>query len=299
VDVSLTGLGVRIQHEAMCPEVDPLLCATTDIPMHMHDQRITWFRLSPGLTVGLGEGWQASLELPVDVRQVRVDYTTMDGAPFDPPYDDIHHRDEVLYGPVDGSLWVRRYFSAGRFLYGAGLGSTLPLGRTEEDPYALTEEGLTHQHLQLGAGAFIPQIGLDLLYSQGRWGMMSAISGRVPLYANGKGYLAPLSLNLSAGPTFRSSKTLMWALSAEGLYEGAESWGGTPSGGKTALGAALGAFWTLSPQVTLQAQARTTLYQHDAPSDEDGQIRQWLIGTVGLSWQGAGKGEGKEPGEEP
>ena len=285
----LTGLGVRIWHEASCPEVDPLLCETAEIPVHAHDQRIAWGRLTAGATVGFGEGWQGSVEIPFDVRLIRVAYLTLDGAAYDPPYDDIHHRDEVLSGLVDGTAWVRRYLYAGPVLLGPGLGVSLPLGRTEEDPYALTEQGLRHQHQQLGAGAFIPLIGLDAIYARGRWGGMGALSARLPVYENGKGYRAPATVSLTAGPTLRSGKSLQWWLAGEGVYEGAERWSGEPYGGKIAANASVAAFWSAAPAMTFQALARTTLYQHDGLSghhtDEDGTLRQPLVVTVGMSWQ--------------
>jgi len=276
---------VRIQHVAECPEVDPVLCATETIPAHLHDQHIDWLRVDPGLSVGLGRGWQVGVNLPADLRVARVDYTTLDGDPYDPPYADIHHRDETLAGLVDGALGVRRYATTGHGVYGAALGVTLPFGRTEEDPFALTEQGLEHQHQQLGTGTFVPTAGADAIYSAGRWGGLAWGAGRVPLYENRKGYRPPLTATLGGGPTLRIVPTLQGLASAELLVEGPERWAGEPHGGRVAVLAGVGALWSVSDRVVLQASARATAWQGSAEAESDeGALVQPLIVGVGLSW---------------
>lgn len=297
----MSGTGVRIQHQAFCPEVAPLLCAEQEIPVHLHDQQITWFRLEPGLTAGLGKGFQLSLTVPVDLRVVRVDYYTLEGEVFDPPYADIHHRNETLGGLTDGT-WMLRWYSMPlpKVLVGVGLGSSLPFGKTEEDPFQLTEEGLTHQHLQLGSGTFVPAAELSLLWMSPRWSLWFSASGRLPLYANKKGYQPPRSLNLSAGPGFRVVKPLQILGTVELLSESAELWHGVPYGGRTALGGSLSGMYSLSKQVVLQAQVRGTFAQwnmsHHDTAEEEGSFVQRVVGMAGLSWT---FGKAKEEEEAP
>src|SRR5687767_13110119 len=97
-----TGVGVRIVHEASCPEDNPVVCATEDIEPYVHDQKIDWFRADLGVFYGLGGGWQLGAGVPFDVRVLRIDYYDLAGEPYEPPYANIHHRDEVLWGPTDG-----------------------------------------------------------------------------------------------------------------------------------------------------------------------------------------------------
>ena len=92
MDLFGSYLGVRIDHQAACPVVDPVLCAEQDIPDHEHHQGIDWFRADSTVNVGLGGNWQASLGLPFDVRllcaiadpAVRVTRVSLDVQKDDP-----------------------------------------------------------------------------------------------------------------------------------------------------------------------------------------------------------------------
>ncbi len=280
---------VHIRHAATCPEVDPQTCAVTDIPEHMHDQRIAWFRLDPTLHVGLGDGWQVSAQVPVDLRAVTVAYETMDGAPYDPPYADIHHRQEVVAGPVDSVILLRRYASSRHRVLGGAIGTSLPIGKTEEDPFRLASEGRTHQHLQLGTGSFVPVLAVDLVVSGPRWGVAVWGMGRTPLYANAKGYRPPFTATLGGGPSYRLTPDLQLLASAEATAESAERWHDVAHGGRFSTLAGVGALYTLSPTVVLQTQVRGTVWQWTAKAaDEDATYVQPVIGTVGVSWSFGG-----------
>ncbi|MBM4390745.1 MAG: hypothetical protein FJ090_06450 [Deltaproteobacteria bacterium] len=271
-------------HVAACPEVAPEECATTEIPEHLHDQDILWFRLDPTLSVGLGQGVVASAQLPFDFRAVSVEYLTLDGEPYDPPYGDIHHRPENITGLTDATVMVRLTRAPGRFLLTAGAGSTLPLGRTEDDPYAAGEAGEEHQHMQLGTGTFVPLVGVDAAYAAGRLGALAYASSRLSFYESGKGYRAPVSVSGGLGPTFRATTRITLLLTAEGSWESAEYWSGTPYAGRSAVGLAGGVVASLSETVVLQAQARGNVFERTEHQEEEGEFRQPVTASVGVSW---------------
>jgi len=283
----VTGTSVHIRHVAACPEVDPILCADQDIPEHWHDQQITWFRLDPTLNVGLGAGWQVSASVPFDLRAIAVRYETLDGAAFDPPYADIHHRDEALAGPVDGLLLVGRYAPVGSHLtLGVRAGTTLPFGKTEEDPFALTELGLTHQHIQLGTGTFVPTAAVEGVLAGTRWGGAAWATGRIPLYTNGKGYQPGAGVQAGLGPSWRPTPPLTLLATVEGSYEAAERWSGTSYGGRATGLVGISGLYTVSGALVLQAQARVTAlsWEHHTDDDDEGSAVQRVLGSVGLSW---------------
>lgn len=286
------GQSTRIQHVANCPEVDPLLCATTDIPEHWHDQRISWFRVDAQLSAGLGRGWAVSAGLPFDVRAISVDYT-MDGDPYVPPYDDIHHRNEVLFGLVDGSVSVKRTMMVGKVVLTPSLGTSIPVGHTEADPFALTKEGKTHQHMQFGTGTFDPMASVDAVFRVGRWGALATVSSRLPVYEGANGYRAPRIVSGSAGPTFAiTPKWFTWLL-AEAAYEGEELWHGDSYGGRASVSASGGVLTTITPDLSVQLTARVPIWEAVHHTDEDASVSQPLSVAAGLSWSFGKRAEGE------
>lgn len=279
---------------ANCPEVDPLLCATTSIPEHWHDQAITWLRVDALLSAGLGKGWAVAAGLPFDVRAITVDYTR-DGEPYTPPYDDIHHRDEVLLGPVDGSLWLKRTWMAGSVVLTPSLGSSLPVGHTEADPFALTEEGKEHQHMQFGTGTFDPLVSVDGVFRFGRFGALATASSRLPIYEGANGYRAPRTGAVSLGPTFAATPQVYTWLLAEGAYEGEELWHGEAYGGRASVSASAGALYSVNHDVSVQLTARVPVWEAVHHTDEDASVSQPLSVAAGVSWAFGKGGAGEEP----
>lgn len=286
MEAGATWTGTEVSHVAACPEVDPGLCAEQDLPDHLHDLDQSWLRLRAGAGLGLGGGWQLGLELPFDLRGSDITYTTLDGAPYEPPYEDIHHRDETLFGPADGELTLRRYLQRERWVLGGWLGASLPFGRTEEDPFEAGEQGEWHQHTQLGAGLPLALVGASAAL-EGEWGAMGGLSARVPLAESGKGYRAPLAASARLGPSWSPSRRWLLHANLEGVFESAERWHGEPHGGRQALMAG-GLFeWRASPTLNLWAEAAAPLWEHlvvhEHEEDEDGLFHQRPLVGIGLS----------------
>lgn len=212
-----------------------------------------------------------------------ITYTTPDKAPYTPPYGNNHHRDEVLWGPTDGRTMLWRYAAPRSWLVvGGGVGATLPLGRTEEDPFALAAQGMEHQHFQLGSGTFDPVASGQALLNGTRWGGWLSVDARVPVVENSKGYRPPRSIAVSAGPSFRVIPDLQVLATADGLYETPEAWDGEPYGGREVVTTSLAAIYSLSPRLVLQGQGRTTVWQKALGDEEP--LTQSLVLTAGASW---------------
>ncbi|MDP6934286.1 MAG: hypothetical protein QGG40_15275 [Myxococcota bacterium] len=281
---------MRVRHIAECPEVSPPLCeelgdaVEEELPAHWHEQGIVWFRLEPTINAGLGKGWQAHVSVPVDLRDLSIEYTDVDGNPFDPPYGNIHHRNEVLAGLADGKMDIQRLTRSGSWTLGVSLGTSLPLGRIEEDPYALAALGLEHQHFQLGNGTFVPRAGTLAIRDGAPWGFLATAEGWWALYANSEGYTPSSGTLVAAGPTLDAGKNGQLMALGEVAYDAQDHWDGelNPQSGRLAARAGVGGLWPLGTGVVLQAQVRTTVAQMDLA---EAQFRQPLIATVGLSWE--------------
>lgn len=280
-------MGSHVTHTASCPDVSPADCAVAEIPDHLHDLDLSWTRLKLGGGLGLGRGFALAAELPLDLRVVDVTYTTLDGAEYAPPYEDIHHRDEIIWGPADGQLRAEWFGRADAWVLGGWLGGTLPLGRTEEDPFAAGEAGEWHQHHQLGAGRPLLVLGASATRG-GRWGLLSSAGGQIPVGTNGKGYRAPASLSLSVGPSWRAKPRIQLFSAAGWVMESAERWHGEPHGGRQAAELGLGGVFALRPELALTTELRAPVWQHLAEhehgEDEDATLRLSPQLRAGLSW---------------
>jgi hypothetical protein len=144
---------------------------------------------------------QLSLRLPYDVKAVHIAYETLDGAPFTPPYGDIHHRTQTLRGISDPTLHLEWMPHRG-VTFGAGL--SLPIGDTVENPILLGREGKEHQHIQFGSGTFRPTLSAQWWRPGERVTLFARADARLSLYENGEGFRAPNTLLWSVGPSIHA-----------------------------------------------------------------------------------------------
>ena len=196
----------------MAPE-----CAVLFIAPHEHRVRVGIAHYELMAQYGLRDGVQLAIRIPYDVKSMRVSYTTLDGAPFTPPYGDIHHRTETLSGIGDPMLGIE--FERAGMLFGTGV--TLPAGRIEPDPIALGARGIEHQHMQFGTGTVQPVLSAQ--WSDFRWTAFA--EARLALYENREGHRAPHSFVWSVGPSFDAGRvTIDPRLS--GQYQTIGRWNG-------------------------------------------------------------------------
>ncbi len=156
---------MSVSHVAECPDLGPECFGGGPRPTpynHHVDQVMaeTVLDISIGITPNLAIDARWSLRV-VDVSPT---YSELDGTPKQVP-DDIHHHDETLVDLTDPWLLARVGAVHGRLVSVARLGVSLPVGRTEPDPYALGREGKSHQHLQAGTGTVVPIVGFGLAYT--------------------------------------------------------------------------------------------------------------------------------------
>jgi len=168
----------------------------------MHKVRLDLTHYELTADYGLGPSRQLSLRIPYDVKDMHVRYTTLDGAPFVPPYGDIHHRTETLTGISDPSLDLDWSPHPDWLL---GIGTTLPFGHTVPDPIALGKQGLTHEHIQFGSGTFEPRLVAQWV-RRGKVALLARAEAKLSLYENSHGFRAPSTLTWTAGPSFRAGR---------------------------------------------------------------------------------------------
>lgn len=271
-----------VRHVAACPEVDPVGCAQEPIPDHRHEVGVTMVRASLLGTFGIGRDLSVELELPFDAKLLTAEYTTLDGAPFEPPYGDLHHRDETLSGIGDPVVALRWDRAVGRLQLGGRAGVSLPLGDTTENPEPLAAQSLPHQHMQIGSGTFAPVVGVLGAWVAGRWGLFGRIDAVVPLYENDEGFRRGLYLDAALGPGYRLRPGLFGFAQLAVAHTGEETWDGNPNE-SSALDAlrlvvggtvALGERFRLGPVVQIELASRAMGGSFDQP----------FIGTLTITY---------------
>ncbi len=223
----ITGTAVRVVHVSACPDSGPACATGEPPPPYLHDQGLTVLELRPVLEWGITQNVSAEVQLPVRLVASTVTYRRLDGTPFVPPNPTLHHRNETLAGFGDGWLSARAAWVTGALRLGARLGSTLPLGATVENPFALGAAGLEHQHVQFGSGTFQPLLGADVAWRfDTAWSARGYAQWMAAPFENRFGYRPGDKLNAGALAEWAPLQGLGLSLGADVLSEGAERWGG-------------------------------------------------------------------------
>jgi hypothetical protein len=221
----LTGTAIHVVHEAGC--ADPTNCSETPAqPIFFHDQRLYPLELRLTGEYGLDETFGVELQLPLRTITTTIEYKTPEGAPYEPLDPGVHHRNETLVGIGDPWLLLRAGGMAGDWWLAARPGVSLPLGRTEEDPFALGDQGLRHQHIQFGSGTFDPVGVLEASNTAGAIDLDFFAQGQASLYENQHGYRAPWRVYGGASIGTELAGDLSGSLGLEAFHEAAERWQG-------------------------------------------------------------------------
>jgi hypothetical protein len=157
--VSATTLNVV--HEAGC--ADPTDCQEVPVqPRFLHDQDISPAEIRAVAEIGLTRQLGLELQVPCRVTRTTIRYTDPAGQSYRPLDPEVHHRNETMAGIGDPWMLGRWGRSVAGTAVTARAGVSIPLGGTEEDPFALSARGERHQHIQFGNGTFDPLLMLDL-----------------------------------------------------------------------------------------------------------------------------------------
>lgn len=203
--------------------------------------------------------------LPYRIVDITPTYSELDGSPKSVP-DDIHHHDRTITGIGDPWLLLRLGARSGELTTSSRLGVSLPLGSIEPDPFELGEQGLWHEHTQLGTGVVMPIVSLAASYRVEPWIVGGSLFGLFGLYENRYGWRpssrlvagSRLSLELLSGELLPFA-TVDLAHQTEEAWNGEQGLEGSTIRTELLLGAGLGwrfaEPWTL--ELALRARAAT------------------------------------------
>lgn len=156
----------------------------------------------------------------------RIRYEDLNRQPYTPPIPDTHHRNETLTGLSDPRVFAHYGGVAGSWSYGARAGVSIPLGRTEPNPFALGRLGLPHQHIQFGTGTWNPMVSAGVGRPLGRVQVEGAGLAKLSLYENSHGYRAGNLYSLSVSASRHLVGRWGGSLGLNLIREEAERWDG-------------------------------------------------------------------------
>jgi len=268
--------------------------------MVQHDQDIRLGELRLGAELALSAAWSVALSLPLRRFDTSIRYLDGAGSEVELSGPNIHHRNETLTGVGDpwllgvwSTTWSEKTWAAA-----ARAGASLPLGETVEDPFALGDLGLAHEHFQFGTGTVDPLLGGDVerRFAAGRLGVW--VLSKQTLYENAHGYRAGARyMGGIYGESPLGTEAWSFRASAEVAGETAETWHGARREDEGNLGrvdvlVAAGARWSVGA-LALDATLRVPVYEHVI----GGQIHVPVLFELGASWAFDAWGGG-ESGEE-
>jgi hypothetical protein len=266
---------VRVVHTSACPDIGPI-CDERDEPPQLHDQRFAIGELRLTAAYGLWRWLGVELQLPLRISATSIEYQRLDGTAFEPDYAPIHHRDETLTGLGDPWLLVRGDRQIGRVALVAKAGVSIPLGSTEENPFALGDMGLPHQHIQFGAGTFAPVAAVSAtLPFAGPWRASAYGQAQLFVASNHHGYRPGdrFTLGVGGGRSFGRASA---QLGVDLATERSERWNGEVlqdgNLGRTDLLVAARGAYALGATV-LGLALKVPVYHHIVTAgDEHGQL---------------------------
>lgn len=193
----------------------------------VHDQTIALGELRLAAEFGVAEDVGVALTLPLRLVDTSIRYLDAGGQEVAIAGDGIHHRNETLVGPVDPWLLGHWHRQLGALSIDVRGGVSLPLGKTEEDPFALGDAGMRHQHIQFGTGTINPVVGVEVDRNLGPLSLRAFALTQQVLYENGKGYRAGDRYGGGLGAV-SSLGTRKWRFELGGEVQGetAEEWNG-------------------------------------------------------------------------
>jgi hypothetical protein len=212
--------GTRVHNEHTAED------ATLPGGFYWHVQTLTLTEASVTAAVGIARHLGIEAVAPVRHVTARIRFLDADRQPLDRPQGDIHHRNETLVGLDDPWLMLHAGAPLGAWTLAARAGVTVPLGRTEPNPFALADLGLPHQHIQFGTGTWDPILGVAAGRRFGEVAFTVSGLARLILTENSHGYQAGHRYYAETTASRRLAGAWSGSLGFVAARERAERWDG-------------------------------------------------------------------------
>lgn len=230
----------------------------------------------------LSDAWRINVNTPLQIRALSINYEKMDGSSYEPPYAGLHHRNELLIGLGDIELRADHVAWINSWGLISTVGTTLPTGKIEENPYLRAQESQSHQHIQMGTGTFVPTVAFTLFYDNIQWGLQHNIQQTLPFYENNKNYKQGMSTTWGIGIWKRFTQKMLLMGQFRGIHEAPDTWLNLPYAGRDTLALNASVMWSFSKNLEANLQLERNLW-NKARLDEEDPLSPPFMFTVGLT----------------
>jgi hypothetical protein len=257
-------------HEAGCADVAN--CNELPVqPTYLHHQKIYPAELRAVGEVGLTRRLGLEVQVPFRLIATTIQYATPGGQPYAPLDAGVHHRNETLTGISDPWLLGRWGAWLGEFQLSLRVGVSIPLGKTEPNPFVLGDMGLTHEHIQFGTGTFDPVGAFQVARAIRKTQLAVYGQGQASLYENKHGFRAPSRFFGGVQASHLLFAGITGGAGVDLLFEGAERWDGQIQQdgnlGRTEILAALSLLQAFG-DTSVGVYARVPVWRHIVTGDD-------------------------------
>lgn len=251
-----------------------------EVPLHKHVVELDFVRTELALEYTFAENWSTWLRIPYDVKiqNTSVDFlfpVTVFEKEAILRNRDIHHRSDTYAEISDLRLLLAHRING--FLLKNGrldfaLGTSLPTGRTEENPLTAGEQGLRHLHIQFGSGTFDPLFELHYATEMTNKLSLAVFTiNKLPFYENDKGYRAPVETTSGLSLGYRLSSLLSPRLTLANFSQSSAKWEGVddPNSGLVSWNLTFNLTFSLKNGLTITPGYRLPLAQKTLNDEGD------------------------------
>ena len=205
------------------------------VPLHRHRVSLDFLRFQLDIMYRHAVDWDIALNLPYDIKNQdaftdEIVPVTLEERGAILRNQNIHHRNEVYRSFADARLLVSHRFANllhDDDLLVVSVGTSIPIGATETDPFKLGDAGQTHLHIQFGTGTFDPTAALhyETLLSS-TLSVNTSVHGRFPFYENSKTYRGPVDVTETLGIRYQVKDWLALHANHLGIFQSYAYWDG-------------------------------------------------------------------------
>ena len=204
------------------------------------------------------------LQVPVRLNRTTIQYRSLDGTLLSLDYENIHHRNETLFGLGSmgaGALCLLRWLRAA--LHARGL-HRAP-GEDRGGSVRAGRRGPAHQHVQFGSGTVQPLLSLAAERAWDSWSARLWGQAQLSLAENSHGFRAGHRFSIGASGAMKLSSSFRASVGADVANEQPERWEGIVQQdgnlGRTDVLVGGGVSWDVS-RVQLGLTLRVPVYTH-------------------------------------